>query len=396
MAISKRAWKTPNGKMGSAWEVAYRDQQGKRRRKQFARRKDADAWLINTRTQISSGVHTADSQSITLAEAADLWLQACERGRDGRDPVEPHTLRVYDSHVRLHIKPLIGAELLSQLTTPKIGAFRDALIDTKTRPMAKKVLSSLKSIITEAQSRGLVAQNVARPVSITTATRHRTRVKIPSKDQVRAIIENAEERTHHAQAHVAKAWKRFHPLLLTSVMTGLRASELRGLYWSSVDLRNGMVTVCQRADEKGIIGPVKSGAGRRRISIPPALSFALKKWRLLCPPGDLVFPNWEGNVEVHANIINRCWNPVCERTGLAAVTRDKDKKKHVATNYNFHALRHFHASMLIASGATPKEVQVEMGHSSIQVTFDTYGHLFPEDEAMRVQRAATMEAEIFG
>ncbi|GLQ05873.1 hypothetical protein GCM10007924_10940 [Sneathiella chinensis] len=67
----------------------------------------------------------------------------------------------------------------------------------------------------------------------------------------------------------------------------------------------------------------------------------------------------------------------------------------MVAKYNFHALRHFHASMLIASGATPKEVQVEMGHSSIQVTFDVYGHLFPENDAERTARAAAMDAEIF-
>lgn len=395
MAISKRTWTTPEGRSGSAWEVSYRDQQGKRRRKQFARKRDADAWLVKARSEISSGIHTADSQSITLGDAADLWLQSCERGRDGRDPVEPHTLRVYRSHVRLHIKLLIGSELLSQLTTPKIANFRDSLLDTRSRAMAKKVLSTLKAIITEAQSRGLVAQNVAKPVSITTATRHKKRVNIPTKDQVRAIIEKAEELTSDPQPHIAKAWQRYHPLLLTSVLTGMRASELRGLYWSSVDLKDGTLDVCQRADETGVIGPVKSGAGRRRITVPPSLARVLREWRLLCPPGDLVFPNWQGKVETHANITNRCWYSICDRCEMATVKRVK-KKKRVSPHYTFHALRHFHASMLIASGATPKEVQVEMGHSSIQVTFDTYGHLFPEDEAMRVQRAASMEAEILG
>ena len=395
MAISKREWVNKKGEARSAWEAAYSDQKGKRRRKQFPRKRDAVAWLVNARSEIASGIHTPDSQSITVEVAANLWLQSCERGRDGRDPVEPHTLRSYESHVRLHIRPLIGSELLSQLTTPKIASFRDVLLDAKTRPMAKKVLASLKAIITEAQSRGLVAQNVAKPVTITTASRHKTQVKIPTKSQVRAIIDKAEEQTSDPQPHIAQAWRRYHPLLLTSAMTGMRASELRGLYWSSIDLKNGTVSVCQRADETGIIGPVKSGAGRRRIVIPSSLTRALKEWRLLCPPGDLVFPNWRGNVETHANITNRCWLPICERCGLATVTRT-EKKKHISPHYTFHALRHFHASMLIASGASPKVVQVEMGHSSIQVTFDTYGHLFPEDDCMRVRRAATMEAEIFG
>jgi len=50
--------------------------------------------------------------------------------------------------------------------------------------------------------------------------------------------------------------------------------------------------------------------------------------------------------------------------------------------------------MLIASGATPKEIMVEMGHSSIQITFDTYGHLFPEDDEQRRQRAEVMATKL--
>ena len=116
MAISKREWVNKKGEARSAWEAAYSDQKGKRRRKQFPRKRDAVAWLVNARSEIASGIHTPDSQSITVEVAANLWLQSCERGRDGRDPVEPHTLRSYESHVRLHIRPLIGSELLSQLT----------------------------------------------------------------------------------------------------------------------------------------------------------------------------------------------------------------------------------------------------------------------------------------
>lgn len=181
----------------------------------------------------------------------------------------------------------------------------------------------------------------------------------------------------------------------------MRASELRGLHWSNIDLNGGAINVCQRADEIGVIGSVKSGAGRRRITVPQKLIQVLREWRLSCPPGDLVFPNWQGNVETHANITNRCWYSISKRCGLATIENIRRGNGHqackrISPKYKLHSLRHFHASMLIASGASPKEVQVEMGHSSIQVTFDRYGHLFPEDDEKRVQRAAAMEAEIFG
>ncbi len=394
MAISKRSWISPAGEKRSAWEVSYCDQQGKRRRKQFARKKDADAWLVNARSQVADGIHTPESQSITVADAAELWLRSCARGRDGRDPVEPHTLRSYDSHVRLHIEPLMGTEKLGKLTTPRVAAFRDALIDTRSRAMSKKILTSFKAIITEAQARGLVAQNVAKAVSVSMASRHKKDVIIPSKDDIRTILEETDRLQRSSNIQIAKSWNRYHALLMTAAFTGLRASELRGLYWEHINLKDGTVSILQRADELGIIGSVKSSAGKRRISIPSALVGVLRQWKLKCPPGELVFPNWQGNVETHGNIINRCWNTICRKCKLVTPQSSHLAEHEREPIYNFHMLRHFHASMLIASSATSKEVQVEMGHSSIQVTFDTYGHLFPDDEASRARRAEQMASEI--
>ncbi len=394
MAICKRSWTTKAGVNRSAWEVSYSDQGGKRRRKQFAKKKEADSWLVKVRSELASGMHTAESQSVTIRVAARIWLDACERGRDGRDPVERHTLRSYESHVRLHINPVIGDKLLVSLTAPDVAAFRDQLLDTISRSMAKKVISSLKAILSEAQKRGLVSQNVAQTVSVSTASRHKQRIEIPSKTEIREALQMARELKANNQPHVAKAWRRYYPFLQTAVSTGMRASELRGLYWSHVDMGEGVITVCQRADENGIIGPVKSGAGRRSIRISPSLVTVLKEWRLTCPPGNLVFPNYQGKVENHANMRTRCWYSLSKRCGLLKQVVGSQGKKTVA-KYNFHALRHFHASMLIASDATPKEIQVEMGHSSIQVTFDIYGHLFPENDVERTARAAAMDAEIF-
>jgi integrase len=85
-------------------------------------------------------------------------------------------------------------------------------------------------------------------------------------------------------------------------------------------------------------------------------------------------------VESGANIHNRCWSPLLERAKVPYM--------------NFHRLRHFHASNLIASGANPKHVCTEMGHSSIKVTYDIYGHLFAEDHGQRQERADMMAARL--
>jgi integrase len=150
------------------------------------------------------------------------------------------------------------------------------------------------------------------------------------------------------------------------VNTGTRPSELRGLPWSAVDLKNDTITVTQRADENGTIGSPKSAAARRVIDIPSSLVSLLRELKV-SNHHELVFANGKGNAESLANITNRCWNPLLKAAGV---------RKH-----KLYALRHYRASALIHDGANPKEVQTEMGHEDIKLTFDTYGHLFSDDDA---------------
>ncbi len=151
------------------------------------------------------------------------------------------------------------------------------------------------------------------------------------------------------------------------------------------------------------MGAPKSEAGHRTIPMAPPVANALKEWKLACPlrgktkesPGKLwlVFPNGEGKPESHSNIINRGFDPIQVKAGVSephATAKDKDGEPVMVARYGMHALRHFFASWAIERGFTPKRVQALMGHSSIQMTFDTYGHLFPsaEDDAAKFAAGA--------
>jgi integrase len=344
MSIRKRSWTTARGERRESWQVDFVDQHGKRRHKQFSKKRDADAELVKLRGLVAVGTYAPESTSITVAEAAQLWLERC-----AQDRLEEATMVGYRSHVTYHIAPLLGAEKLSRLTTPRIEQFRDELLSGgRSRPLAKKVLASVKALLKEAQRRGLVAQNVARDVTIKTGGRHKKRLEvgrdIPTPDEIRERLATVSER-----------WR---PLLVTAVFTGMRSSELRGLPWEHVDFKANVIRVRQRADQQGRIGPPKSATSRRDIPMSPLVVNTLKEWRLACPKGQLglVFPNGRGNVESHANIVQR---------GIGA---------------GLHRYRHFFASWLIDQGFGPKRVQALMGHSSIQQTFDGYGHLFPQED----------------
>ena len=162
-----------NGEQREAWVARYTDGGGVRRVATFARKKDADAYEAGAKTAVRSGTHTAASISPTVAEAAENWLIYVEL--EGR---ERSTLAQYRQHVQIHIVPRIGHEKLAALTTPSINAFRDDLLAGLSRPLARKVLTSVKSLLKDAQRRGHVAQNVARDVRIGVDKRGKRKLKV--------------------------------------------------------------------------------------------------------------------------------------------------------------------------------------------------------------------------
>jgi integrase len=197
-----------------------------------------------------------------------LWLDRCallvEQGE-----MERSTTNQYRSHLDHIARSSIAETKLARLTTPTVNAFCDELLrNGMSLATARKVLASLKTIISGAQDRGHVAQNVATSVRFKRADR-REEMAIPSKDEVRAILDHAG---------------RWRPLLIPAALTGLRASELRGLMWTDVDLDNQVLHVRRRADFLGKLGAPKSRAGTR--TVPPPSPTATRKGKAVPhPPG---------------------------------------------------------------------------------------------------------------
>lgn len=395
MSVRKRVWTTPKGEEKSAWIADYVDGKGKRRQKTFARKKEADAFAATASVEVREGTHVADSASATVAQAGAFWIASGENAG-----LERSTVNQRRRHLRLHIEPLLGTTLLSRLSVPVIRGFEDDLRAAGvSAAMVRKVLVSLGGILADAQERGLVAKNPVRDMRARRGSSERRAEKrqkgklkvgedIPTPAEVRAIVEAASGR-----------WR---PLLLTAIFAGLRSSELRGLRWEDVDLDRRLLHVRQRADEFGAIGRPKSEAGEREIPLPPIVVNTLREWRLACPKGELnlVFPSGAGKVENQKNILRRGLQPVQVKAGVCMPTGevDKDGAPVMAAKYGgLHALRHFYASWCInrpqdgGLGLPLKVVQARMGHSSITMTADVYGHLFPRaddaDEMAAAERA---------
>jgi integrase len=390
MSVRKRVWTTAKGETKEAWICDYFDQHGQRHIETYQTRTEAVDRHAEIRGEVKKGTHTARATAITVAEAGKAWREACEA-----HGLERATVEMYESHLRLHIEPFLGRRRLPELTAPLLRQFRDDLRLGKPAPgeevgkvrsadMTRRVLVSLGSLLADAQERGYVAQNIVRSLSKArdrrTERRQRRRlevgVDIPRPDEIKAFIANLDGR-----------WR---PLLLTAVFTGCRASELRGLHWRDVDLKKAELHVRQRADKWGTLGRPKSQTSERTVPLPPIVVNTLKELKLRSKDG-LVFATSTGRAHDLRAIIRHGLKPaMC----AAKLTDEQGKPRYGG----LHALRHFYASWLINSvadgghGLLPKRVQERLGHSSIVLTMDRYGHLFAEGEEGRAGLAAAERA----
>ncbi len=393
MSIRKRAWTTAKGEEKTSWVVDYTDGAGVRRLKTFRLKKEADAFAATAHVEVREGVHVAESASATVSAAGKLWITGGEA-----TGLERSTLDQYRQHLDLHIAPFIGPTLLAKLNVPAVRAFEDRLKEEgRSAVMVRKVIGSLGSLIADAQERGLVARNIVRDLRGRRKPGKERKAERRQKGKLKAGIDIPLP--SEIKTIVNAVQGRWRPLLLTAIFAGLRASEIRGLRWEDVDLDGAKIHVRQRADRFNDIGRPKSEAGERTVPVPPLVANTLREWKLACPKGTLglVFPNGAGNVESLGNIINRGLCPPQVAAGVVIDTGQVDDKGNpvMAARYSgMHSLRHFYASWCInrrADGGLElpaKVVQERLGHSSIVMTMDTYGHLFPSgDDAAELASA---------
>lgn len=403
MSVAKRPWTTNDGETHTAWVVRYYDADGFYRTKTCPTQREAKAWEAQTKVDLGKGTHRPDSTSATIAAVAKLWL-----ARKRAERHEDETIEVYERHVRLHILPAtilnpeeipngwvgkLGDLKLSRLTPAMCDAFALLLCETHTkkkgqkdgghlfsRRMIRHVFASFKSILKEGVRRTIIAFSPAQEITIDIKGRHKRRIRIgdqiPDRPDVRAILAACD----------SLFWRT---LYMTTAFAGLRSSEIRGLAWKFVDLDKQVIQVEQRADDDGDLGPCKSPAGFREIQIGDQLAKQLRLWKKVCPSSDLdlVFCDPSGNVITRRRVLYNLYR-VQRQIGM--------KRLGGEGKYNMHSLRHFYASIMIDEGTAPKRLQELLGHTTLEMTMDTYGHLFPAstNEIARINRAmATVLAD---
>jgi integrase len=394
-SIKRRAWTTSKGERREAWVVRYADQDGVWRLKTFGRQRDAKDWLDDTKPKIKTGQHVPESKAPTVRAAAGAWIEQGEV-----DGLESSTMRQRRLHVDRHIVPLLGAD--TKLVRVDLAAFRNDLLRSCSKPMAKKIMASFKAILKQAKMAHLAA-NIDPIEKKGQAKRHKRKLKvgvdIPLPGEVKAVID--------ATADDPKA----RALACLAGFAGLRASEIRGLGWPHIKLDEATVTVEERADELGAIGSPKSDASKRTIRLNETTVQALKAWKIAQPPivtkddegnkirrpRTLVFGTASDRPDGLPNIRRRVLEPATIKAGVALpvldaagkpVLDEKGRAVMQAKYTGLHCLRHFAiSSWLKTCGGDFKAVQTRAGHATLALTLDTYGHLLDVNDGDQIAAA---------
>jgi len=326
--------------------IDFYDQHGKRRLKTLPKgttMKEARRQLREIEAEVDRGTYLPKAGIPAFEKVADDWLEY--KGAN----VRPSTLEQYKGHVENHLKPFFGKGKINRINFSSVEKFAaDCRKKEITPATLKKLLVTLGQIMSYSVRKGFRESNPVREIEKPKVPKGQM-VEFLKPKEIRALIDKAGS-------------EQFKALLTLAATSGMRQGEILGLKWTDVDWFNCQVHV-RRTFNHGRFHEPKSETSHRSIDLGPTVIKSLKEWKVACPPTDLdlVFPNKSGKPYDARNLVNREFNPALRRAGLRTI--------------RFHDLRHTYASLLIERGEHPKYIQNQMGHSSINVTMDVYGHL---------------------
>jgi integrase len=294
---------------------------------------------------------------VTLQEAAAQWLADASaeivRTRSG-EAYKPSAVRAYRQALVMRVLPQFGRLRLSAVTFTMLQDFADRLSAEGLSPSTvRNTLLPLRAIFRRAHARGVVAVNPTLKLSLPAVRGRRDRVAAPA--EVAPLLD--------ALLPADRA------IYATALYAGLRAGELQALQWDNVDLTANLIHVRRGWDARaGFIAP-KSRAGERRVPITQALRRELINHRLQQGAGGkgFVFPS-----------SRKPDRPFAPRTLALHTSKAWHEKRLVPIG--LHDCRHSYAAYMIAAGVNTKALSTYMGHSSITITLDRYGHLLPGNE----------------
>jgi integrase len=385
----------PSGKL--RWQVVWKAK-GKRVSAMFETQADAKA----KKRAVEGSRPGSSAKFRALAVDYLAYMESLVKAGDR----ERSYLEYLEGHINGHILPdaEFSGTRCCNIGTPEVQLFLNRLIGKVSSSLAVKIRTTLSQVFKYGARVGYVPSNPVRDAE----TKRKRRPEageaepfvLPGKNSLRALLDGAGTFDNTGRANA---------VVRTLMYAGPRISELRGLPQTACRLVGEVpnVQIHQRADRYNVIGSVKSSAGRRTLELGPETAQALRLWLLAAPIGEpvrlpdgrmmepprLAFPSETGGVWGYPNFRARFWVPLMNHCGLVTdEPADESIRSYVKAWANFrapifgpHMLRHVYASLQIEQGVSPKRLQKLMGHSTLKMTMDTYGHLFPDEDADRVR-----------
>lgn len=318
----------------------------------FLKEKDAKRAMIAAQADYLKGEYVEPSKK-SCGEYFQEWLAT-------RRNLSEETIDLYDSYFRTHINPTIGHIPLSKITAHDIEVFLNTLYEKGlAASTVKRIFSAVNASLNAAERKGIVTKNVADKVEKPQVKKRRELVVWEP-----AFVSEFLKSTREASRYWIAAY--------LAIMTGMRQGEILGLRWSDIDFEKRNITIQQTVTRKRKIKPgAKNKSSVRSIAISPETAEALREHRKLIDQergkykqnyreNDLVVCTRFGGPATQ-RVIQKMWNSLLKKTGAPKIT--------------FHDLRHTHASLLIKQGVHIKVISERLGHASVSITMDTYGHL---------------------
>ena len=324
---------------------------GKKIRKTFQTKAAASTWRADAASQLERGSLRAPTKT-TLRETGEEWLRGAEAGEirnNSGHPYKPSTLRGYRQALEERVLPELGAAKLSEVTTTDLQTLVDGWQAQQVPASTiRNAIKPLQAIYRRAKSRGGLPVKPTRDLEL----------PAPRPREVEIVSPEAASRLLKALPSEDRlVWA-------TALYAGLRYGELRAIRWGAVDTAGGRLAVRESWDPKeGPITP-KTRTSRRTVPMPGLLRdlFLERHMSGDVTEDDPVFGPF------HATALYRRADEAWAEIGLSERLR-------------LHQARHTYASFMLAAGVNAKTLCSYMGHSSIKVTFDLYGHLMPGAEA---------------
>lgn len=349
----------------------YLPRERRKVRKTFAREAAARSWRAEAKRSLDRGeLRAASRDGRTLAQALREFIDGMEAGTvrpPGRERYKPNTVRSYERALRVHIEPSAVAGLkVGEVRRRDLQAFADGLLAAGlSTGSVSNTLNPIQAFYRWAIDREVLVHNPSERVGVPNGHSKRAK-RIASAGEAAALLAAlpAEDR----------------PLWATAFYAGLRRGELQALRCRDVDLGGSLIRIERGWDQvAGAIEP-KSRAGRRTVPLLAVLRDHLDEHLLGGGRSgdDLLFGRtaqqafYASTVDARAH---RAWEAANDQEREAA--EEAGRPPELLEPITMHECRHTFASLLIDSGANAKAIQEFMGHSKIQTTFDTYGHLLP-------------------